>query len=74
MHDVSTFNCALADTLSGYSIRLYWTGWIEIWSGYMIKWGGGVWPPLKNVFNYIQNCAFWGVFKVVYKCMKKKVS
>jgi hypothetical protein len=20
---------------------LYWTGWIEIWSGYMIKWGGG---------------------------------
>jgi hypothetical protein len=24
---------------TGYSIRLFWTGWIEIWSSYMIKGG-----------------------------------
>ena len=35
----------------------------------MIKWGGG-----KKNFTYIQNGTFWGIFKVVYKYMKKKVS
>jgi hypothetical protein len=34
------------------------------------KMGGGV----IFFFTYIQNGAFWGIFKVVYKCMKKKFS
>jgi hypothetical protein len=39
-----TFLYLVLCTYSGYSIRLYWTGWIEIWSGYMIKkgWGYGM--------------------------------
>ena len=57
----------------GYSIRLYWTGWIEIWSGYMIKWGGGggggVYDPPEKCFQLHSKLC-----KVVYKCMKKKVS
>jgi hypothetical protein len=32
---------------AGYSIRLHWTGWIEIWSSYMIK---GACPP-RNLFS-----------------------
>jgi hypothetical protein len=60
----------------GYSIRLYWTGWIVIWSGYMIKegvWGGGT-PPPENVFHLHWKWCILRHFKVVYKCMKKKVS
>lgn len=40
----------------GYSIRLYSTGWFEIWSGYMIK--GGVWwglPPSPRSFFHLHS-------------------
>jgi hypothetical protein len=57
----------LLRTKSRYSIRLYWTGWIEIWSGYMIKGGvRGLPPPLGKMFftyRYIQNGTFWGILR-----------
>ena len=42
----------LSNIRSGYSVRLYWTGWIEIWSGYMISVEGEV-RKLSNIRLYL---------------------
>jgi hypothetical protein len=42
VHYQKHMHCPFRDNMpfSWYSIRLYWTAWIEIWSGYMLKGGG----------------------------------